>query len=46
MRLYSYRLTPLAERVIWVNTEHGWSLEQANRYVNDVIERTVAIAVV
>jgi len=41
MRFDGYRLTPLAEadlEEIWLYSLHKWSLEQAHRYIHDVID--------
>ncbi|PRA45273.1 plasmid stabilization protein ParE [Ochrobactrum sp. MYb68] len=41
MNFDDYQLTPLAEadlKDIWVYILHEWSLEQANSYINDVID--------
>lgn len=41
MRFDGYQLTPLAEadlEEIWVYTLNEWSLEQANSYINNVID--------
>ena len=41
MCLDGYQLTPLAEADLedfWVYTLHEWSVEQADSYINDVID--------
>lgn len=41
MTEYSYRISPRAEddlEDIWLYTLHNWSIEQADRYYNSIVE--------